>query len=75
MKTKKNQLRYEGRPRDSGVSGTQLASVGFGEGNEPTVMREGTGFVSPRKVSSLYPQSMERHPNAQVRELHEKDCI
>lgn len=37
--------------------------------------REGTGFVSPRKVSSLYPQSMERHPNAQVRELHEKDCI
>lgn len=28
----KNQLRYEGRPRDSGVSGTQLASVGFGEG-------------------------------------------
>lgn len=40
MKTKKNQLRYEGRPRDSGVSGTQLASVGFGEGNEPTVVRE-----------------------------------
>lgn len=40
MKTKKNQLRYEGRPRDSGVSGTQLASVGFGEGNKSTVMRE-----------------------------------
>jgi len=42
---------------------------------EWTYSDEREGTISPQKVSSLYPQSMDCHPNAQVRESHEKDCI
>lgn len=76
MKTEKNQLRHEGRPRDSGGEWDTAGLRGLWW-REWTYSdeTEGTSFVSPRKVSRLYPQSMEYHPNAQVRESHEKHCI
>lgn len=38
-------------------------------------LRKGTGFVSPGKVSGLYPKSMECHQSIEVRESYDNNRI